>query len=213
MTDAVLGQMGWAAVLLAAPVLILIGAAFIKFSIVLEILRRALAGGSLPPAPVAWGLALLFAAFVAAPTIERVWETAGQGAVRGEPGRAQPGLGRAAEPVRDFLWKHSPARERETFLGLQRQLRASAEQGRVGERDLIVLMPAFAVAELKAAFRVGFLLFLPFLLIDLLVAMSLQGMGLETLRPELVALPLKLAVFVAADGWQLLFRGLVLSYT
>jgi type III secretion protein R len=206
------GMVAWGLGLLAIPLVVLVGTAFLKFAVVLEILRRALAGGALPPAPVAFALALLFALFVAAPTVEQVWHVAGDAAVRGDAAQLVAGAGRAAEPVREFLIKHAPARERQSFLELQKKLRGG-DGTKVEERDLVVLMPAFAVAELKAAFQVGFVIFLPFLLLDLLVAMFLQGMGLDALRPDLVSLPLKLAVFVAADGWELLFRGLVLSYT
>jgi len=83
----------------------------------------------------------------------------------------------------------------------------------VGETDLVVLVPAFATAELKAAFQVGFLLFLPFLLIELVVSTVLLSLGMNTLRPEAVSLPFKLLLFVVADGWHLIARGLILGYT
>jgi type III secretion protein R len=115
--------------------------------------------------------------------------------------------------VRAFLTKHTPARERQSFLELQRQLRPQADRAAVTADDLTVLAPAFATAELKAAFQVGFLLFLPFLVIELVVATVLLSLGMNTLPPEAVSLPFKLLLFVLADGWHLLLRGLVLTYT
>jgi type III secretion protein R len=203
----------WAALLLAVPFTIIVATAFLKFAVVLAILRRAFGGSSLPPASVAAGLALLFALFVTAPVASRVWEAASPSLQKGDALSLATAAARAAEPVRDFLAKHAPAREKQSFLELQRQLRPAAERAAVGENDLVVLAPAFATAELKSAFQIGFLLFLPFLVIELLVSTVLTSLGMTSLAPELVSLPFKLLLFVLADGWHLLFRGLVLGYT
>jgi type III secretion protein R len=219
----------WAALLLVVPFAIVVATAFLKFAVVLAILRRAFGGGALPPASVAAALALLFALFVTAPVAQKVWAAAqpslqkgGEpvpGTVRGDadPRRANASLAsasaRAVEPVREFLERHAPPRERQSFFELQRQLRPAGERDAVGERDLVVLVPAFAVAELRSAFQIGFLLFLPFLVIELLVSTVLTSLGMISLAPELVSLPFKLLLFVVADGWHLLFRGLVLGYT
>ncbi len=187
---------GWA---VALPLVVLVAMAFVKFAVVLAVLQRAFGVAAVPPASVTAVLALLFALFVTAPVLSRAW--------------ASPSAARAVEPVRDFLAKHAPARERQSFLELQRQLRPPAERAAVAETDLVVLAPAFATAELKSAFAIGFLLFLPFLVIELLVSTVLTSLGMTSLAPELVSLPFKLLLFVLADGWHLLFRGLVLGYT
>ena len=187
---------GWA---MALPLVVLVAMTFVKFAVVLAVLQRAFGAVAVPPPSVTAILALAFALFVTAPVLSRAW--------------AAPTAARAAEPVREFLAKHAPARERQSFLELQRQLRPAAERDAVTENDLVVLAPAFATAELKSAFAIGFLLFLPFLVIELLVSTVLTSMGMTSLAPELVALPFKLLLFVAADGWHLLFRGLVLGYT
>ncbi len=203
----------WAALLVAVPFAIVVATAFLKFAVVLAILRRAFGGSAIPPASVAAGLALLFALFVTAPVAARVWDAAQPSLQKGDAASLATAAVRAIEPVREFLGKHAPARERQSFLELQRQLRPAAERDAVGENDLVVLAPAFAVAELKSAFEIGFLLFLPFLVIELLVSTVLTSLGMTSLAPELVSLPFKLLLFVLADGWHLLFRGLVQGYT
>jgi type III secretion protein R len=203
----------WATVLLMVPFTIVVATAFLKFAVVLAILRRAFGGSAIPPASVAAGLALLFALFVTAPVASRVWAAASPSVQKGDAAAAIAATTKAAEPVREFLARHAPARERQSFLELQRQLRPAAERDAVTENDLVVLAPAFATAELKSAFEIGFLLFLPFLVIELLVSTVLTSLGMTSLAPELVSLPFKLLLFVLADGWHLLFRGLVLGYT
>lgn len=187
---------GWAA---AVPLVVLVAMAFVKFAVVLAVLQRAFGGAGVPPVSVTLVLALLFALFVTAPVAARAWNA--------------PTAAKAAEPVRDWLGKHTPAREKQSFLELQRQLRPQAERDAVTDGDLVVLAPAFATAQLKSAFEIGFLLFLPFLVIELLVSTVLTSVGMTAVAPELVSLPFKLLLFVLADGWHLLFRGLVLGYT
>jgi type III secretion protein R len=199
----------WASLLVLLPFAIVVATSFVKFAVVLAILRRALGGSAIPPASVTAALALVFALFVTAPVGERVFAAAA----------ARPGpdaMARARAPVRDFLVQHTPARERASFFELQKQLRASAAPASVAsvaDDDLMVLAPAFLAAELKAAFQVGFLLFLPFLVIELVVSIVLLSLGMNTLAPEAVSLPFKLLLFVLADGWHLILRGLVLQYT
>ena len=203
----------WVAFLAAVPFAIVVATAFLKFAVVLAILRRALGGSAVPPASVAAGLALLFALFVTAPVAGQAWQAAAPLLQKGDAASVAAAAVRAAEPVRAFLSKHAPARERQSFLELQRQLRPADQRAAVGENDLVVLAPAFATAELRSAFAIGFLLFLPFLVIDLLTATVLTSLGMVSWAPELVSLPFKLLLFVLADGWHLLFRGLVLGYT
>lgn len=203
----------WAALLAVVPFAVVLVTSFIKFAVVLAILRRALGGSAIPPGSVTFALALLFAVFVTAPVGERVWAQAGPALAHGSAESVAKAAESAAGPVRDFLVKHTPERERQSFYELQRQLRPAAERDAVGAHDLLVMVPAFATAELRAAFQVGFLLFLPFLVIELVVATVLLSLGMYTLPPEAVSLPFKLLLFVLADGWHLIFRGLVLAYT
>jgi type III secretion protein R len=119
---------------------------------------------------------------------------------------------KAKEPLREFLWKHADPRERGTFFTLAVRMRTAEEKADVADRDFLVLVPAFLSSELRRAFEIGFLLFLPFLVIDLVVSNLLLALGMHMLSPTTVSLPFKLLLFVAVDGWELLSRGLTLGY-
>lgn len=192
-----------------APLALLFAACFLKFSIVLSLLGRALGGRALPSLAVG-GAALLLCAFVLAPVGEKTFSEAAAPLATGDlVGVAKKG----AEPVRGFLERQVPVDARRELLELQRGLRPAAEREQVTDRDLVVLGPAFALAELKAAFRIGFFLLLPFLVIDLLLAVALLALGLHTLNARVLALPLKLLLFIAIDGWALVARGLLVGYS
>ena len=117
-----------------------------------------------------------------------------------------------AEPLRSFLVKHGSPEERARFVDLARELRPPEEADAVRETDLFVVIPAFVVTELKEAFQIGFLVFLPFLVLDMVIANVLLALGMQTLSPSQVSLPFKILLFVAVDGWALLARGLILGY-
>ena len=119
---------------------------------------------------------------------------------------------RALGPLKQFLARFARADDREAFLDLARRLRPPGRQAEAGPDDLAVLAPAFMVSELRRAFTAGFLVFLPFLVVDLVVASVLLALGLTQLSPTSVALPLKLLLLVSVDGWRLLARGLALGY-
>jgi type III secretion protein R len=118
----------------------------------------------------------------------------------------------AAEPVRGFLARFARSDDRQAFAELAQRARPASARATVTDRDLAVLAPAFVVSELRRAFTIGFLVFLPFLVVDLLAANVLLALGLSQLSPTTVSLPFKLILFVAVDGWKLLARGLVLGY-
>jgi type III secretion protein R len=118
----------------------------------------------------------------------------------------------AKEPLRDFLISHSSPRERGFFLKTVQRGLTPAQAASMTERDLIIVVPAFVVSELAQAFQIGFLIFLPFLVIDLVVSNILMALGMMMLSPTTVSLPFKLLLFVLVDGWVKLSHGLVLSY-
>jgi type III secretion protein R len=118
----------------------------------------------------------------------------------------------AKTPLQNFLKQHASEPEREFFHDTARRLLPEARRDRIAADDLIVLVPAFTASELARAFRIGFLIFLPFLVIDLIVANVLQALGMMMLSPTTIALPFKLLLFVAVDGWSRLMHGLVLGY-
>lgn len=212
------------AVLSVLPFLLLMLTSFVKVSVVLSILRSAIGGGQVPPASIVTGLAVILTLYIMAPTAERMGRALaadGQGPADGVaalleridgPSAAIAALDRVKEPLRAFLLAHGDLRERATFLSLAREMRSPPERAGVVERDFLVLAPAFVVSELRRAFEIGFLLFLPFLIVDLVIANLLVALGMQSLSPALVSLPFKLLLFVLVDGWHLVARGLVQSY-
>jgi len=203
------------------PFVLLLMTSFVKIAVVLAILRSALGSAQIPPSQIITGLALILTMVVMAPTGERMFravepELAGNAGAELLSAQGLQALGSAAdkakEPVREFLLKHVSTRERGVFYTLALRLRAESERAGVSDRDFLVLAPAFLATELRRAFEIGFLIFLPFLVVDLVVANLLLALGMNMLSPTAVSLPFKLLLFVLADGWQILLRGLVESY-
>ena len=203
------------------PFTLVLMTSFVKIAVVLSILKSALGAPQIPPSQVITGLALILTLFVMAPTGERMFRAVepelGQGAnAELVSGKGVEALGIAAdkakEPLRDFLLKHASARERGLFHALALRMRTPAERSGITDRDFLVLLPAFLAAELRRAFEIGFLLFIPFLVVDLVISNLLLALGMHMLSPTTVSLPFKLLLFVLADGWQILLRGLVESY-
>ena len=119
----------------------------------------------------------------------------------------------AKEPLREFLLKHTGARDRASFHALALKMRTPEERAGITDRDLAIIVPAFVTSELRRAFEIGFLLFLPFLVVDMVIANLLLALGMHMLSPTTVSLPFKLLLFVVADGWSLVVRGLLESYS
>jgi type III secretion protein R len=208
------------AVFAIGPVLLVTLTSFVKLSVVLALFRNGLGTPDVPSGLVVTGVALVLSIFVMSPVIEEVVDAVAAPAsadddslaARDWPDDAAGWLAatdRAKEPVRTFLARHAHADDRATFAGLASRMRDGAA---VADDDLAVLAPAFVTSELAEAFAIGFLLLLPFLVIDLVVGLSLGALGLGATSPAVVALPLKLLLFVAIDGWRLLVEGLVLGY-
>jgi type III secretion protein R len=194
-----------------APVALVMLTSFLKMAVVLSITRSALGAPQVPPGTAVTGLALLLTCLVMSPVAEEAWTRAS--AVR--PGGVAATLeaaSAAAEPLRAFLARFARPDDRQAFTELARRARPAGARATVTDGDLAVLAPAFVVSELRRAFTIGFLVFLPFLVVDLLAANVLLALGLSQLSPTTVALPFKLILFVAVDGWKLLARGLVLGY-
>jgi type III secretion protein R len=204
------------------PFVLVMITSFVKIAVVLSILRSALGTPQIPPTIVITGLAVILTVYVMAPTglkVQQAIEPVLQQQAGKEgllSGAGADALYRAAlrakEPVREFLLKHSRARDRAMFRDLARRLRPAEQRGTVDQRDLLVVVPAFVIGQLAAAFQIGFLLFVPFLIIDMVVANILLALGMHMLSPTTVSLPFKLLLFVLVDGWYLLTQGLVMSY-
>ena len=185
---------------------------FLKIAVVLSVARSALGAPQVPPTTAVTGLALLLSLSVMAPVAEDAWRAARAGAPPRGADEVIAAGARAAAPLRAFLARFARPEDRRLFLDLARRLRPPEGRQGVGDADLAVLAPAFMVSELRRAFAVGFLVFLPFLAVDLAVANVLLALGLTQLSPTAVSLPFKLLLFVTVDGWALLSRGLVAGY-
>lgn len=208
-----LPMMGLLALMGLVPFAIVMLTSFSKIVVVLSIARSALGTQQAPPTMVLTGLAAVLSAHIMTPVMERTYE-AGKSAYS-ENASSQELLSAAStvlEPMREFLIKHGSAEERARFADMARELRPDSEAKLVSEEDLTVIVPAFVLTELKEAFIIGFLIFLPFLVLDMLVANVLLALGMQTLSPSQVSLPFKILLFVAVDGWALLARGLILGY-
>ncbi|EFH11480.1 flagellar biosynthetic protein FliP, partial [Pseudoroseomonas cervicalis ATCC 49957] len=190
-----------------APSLLVMVTAFARISIVLSLLRSAIGAPGVPPNPVLIGLALFLTFFVMQPVLEASWTQGLQPMAAGQLGEIE-GLQAAAEPFRGFMLAHARDSDIALFLDLA-NLPAVEEPARTPWR---VLVPAFLVGELRRAFEIGFLIFLPFLVIDIVVASVLMGLGMMMLPPNTVSLPFKLIFFVLVDGWRLVSGSLVQGF-
>lgn len=206
-------MMALLAALSLVPFAILMLTSFSKIAVVLSIARSAMGTQQIPPSTVLTGLAVILSVHVMAPVFQDMWAEGREAFQDAQDMDAlfQAGT-RAAAPLRAFLEKHGSAEDRAMFLDLARQLRGEARAHEVGESDIVVIVPAFVISELKGAFQIGFLVFLPFLVLDMVIANLLLALGMQSLSPTSVSLPFKLLLFVAVDGWSLLSQGLILGY-
>lgn len=203
------------------PFLLIATTSFAKLMVVFGLLRNAFGPSDLPPGAVIVVLATLLSGYIMLPVAQEVANASAPALSKldlAAPLAADSGkawaraFGLAKEPVRAFLDKHSGTSERETFTRLLRE-RLPEEQGAdVSPNDLAVVLPAFFVTELKEALELGFLLLLPFFVLDLVIAALLASLGMQTLPQSSVALPFKLLLFVSVDGFRTLVETLVSSY-
>jgi type III secretion protein R len=198
-----------------APFVAVMVTSFTKIVVVLGLLRNALGLQQSPPNIVLNGLALILTIYVMYPTGQRMAASVvlSEGSTISRDGNNLLAMAnQAKEPLRDFIIKHTPPRERAFFYKTALKILPENARAELSERDFIVVVPAFTVSELSKAFQIGFLIFLPFLIIDLVISNILMAMGMMMLSPTTVSLPFKLLLFVLIDGWVKLAHGLVLSY-
>jgi flagellar biosynthetic protein FliP len=194
------------------PALLLLTTSFTRIVIVLSLLRMALGTQTAPPNQVIIGLSLFLTFFIMGPTFDRMYEQAyvpfSQQKISFEQAADT-----AVVPLKEFMLKHTRANDLELFVRMARIDKAAAAAGKPTDLPIRVVIPAFATSELKTAFQIGFMVFIPFLVIDMVVASVLMSMGMMMLSPVLVSLPFKLMLFVMADGWNLLIGSLVASFS
>ncbi|MEK6758480.1 MAG: flagellar type III secretion system pore protein FliP [Deltaproteobacteria bacterium] len=190
-----------------APAILLMMTSFTRIIIVFSLLRQALGVQQAPPNQVLIGLALFLTFFIMSPALQKINENALKPYTAGTIGQ-EAAFANAIDPLRSFMLKNTREKDVELFVKLSR----SAQPEKKEDISTIVLIPAFVTSELKTAFQIGFLIYLPFLVIDMVVASVLMSMGMMMLPPVMISLPFKLMLFVLVDGWYLLVGSLVQSF-
>ena len=207
LTERVIQLIALLTVLSLAPSILIMMTSFTRIVVVLSLLRTALGTATAPPNAVIVSLALFLTAFVMGPALQNAYETGVRPLINNEIGTEQA-FERAVVPLRAFMQKNVRDKDLQLFTDLSRE----APPANPESMSLRILVPAFMISELKRAFEIGFLLFLPFLIIDLVVASVLMAMGMMMLPPVVVSLPFKLIFFVLVDGWSLVAGSLIQSY-
>lgn len=197
------------------PFAAMVVTSYTKIAVVLGLLRNAIGVQQVPPNMVLNGVAMIVSCYVMAPVLMEASEqmrTVSPSTVQSNAQQIIGAADAAREPLRRFLEKHADSSEKAFFLKSAAAIWPPERAAQLKKDDLLVLAPAFLLTELTAAFRIGFLLYLAFIVIDLVIANVLLAMGLSQVTPTNVAIPFKLLLFVVLDGWSKLIHGLVLTY-
>ena len=197
-------------ILSVAPGLLIMVTSFTRFVVALSFLRSGLGLQSSPPNLVMISLSLFMTFYVMAPTFDRAWETGVQPLMKNEISEEEAYL-KISDPFREFMLAHVRDKDLQTFESLAAEsFRRKFDDKRI---DMRVIIPAFMISELRRSFEIGFLIILPFLVIDMIVATLTMSMGMMMMPPTILALPFKMLFFVLIDGWNLLASGLVRSFS
>nr|WP_225937220.1 type III secretion system export apparatus subunit SctR [Myxococcus sp. RHSTA-1-4] len=202
------------------PFALMMVTSFVKISVVLSIVRSALGTQQIPPTQVITGLAVILTVYIMAPVGQEMYRAAGvdiwakgPGVFSSETvGSLLGAANKSKEPLREWLMKKVTNKDRALFYNLAKKMRKGEDRDAVENTDFMVIIPAFVVSELKEAFQIGFLLFVPFIVIDMVVANILLALGMHMLSPTTISMPFKLLLFVLVDGWYLIAKGLVVGY-
>ena len=197
----------WLTILTLAPSILIMTTCFVRLVVVLALTRQALGAGTLPPNQVITSLALILTFFIMAPTFNEINEKALQPYMKNQITQ-QVALDRGIEPIRNFMFKQAHEKELALFVRMAKIEKPKTK----ADVPTYVLLPAFIMSELKTAFTIGFVVYLPFLVIDIVVSSVLVSMGMMFLPPTMIALPFKLIMFVMVDGWYLIVKSLVESF-
>lgn len=194
-------------VLALAPSILIMMTSFTRIIIILSFLRKALSTQSTPPNQVLIGLALFLTFFIMAPTLTDINENALQPYNNNEI-TFEEAVERGAEPLREFMFKQTRKKDLSLFLSISGDKAPTS----LDEVPTKALIPAFIISELKTGFAVGFLLFIPFIVIDMVVASTLMSMGMMMLPPVMISLPFKILLFIMIDGWNLIIKNIILGF-
>jgi flagellar biosynthetic protein FliP len=207
LTERVIQLIAFITVLSLAPSILIMMTSFTRIVVVLSLLRTALGTATAPPNAVIVALALFLTAFVMGPALQNAYDNGIKPLINNEISVEQA-FDRSSAPLKVFMQKNVREKDLALFSDMSREPRPASPE----DLSLRILVPAFMISELKRAFEIGFLLFLPFLIIDLVVASVLMSMGMMMLPPVIVSLPFKLIFFVLVDGWSLVAGSLIQSY-
>jgi len=196
--------MVWLTILTLAPSIFIMTTAFVRIIIVLALTRQAIGVATLPPSQVLTGLALILTFFIMSPTINKINDTALQPYMKSQITQ-QVALEKAILPARDFMFKQTDEKNLALFVKMAKIERPKTK----ADVPTYILIPSFILSELNTSFKIGFVIFLPFLVIDIVVSSILVSMGMLFLPPTMIALPFKLILFVMVDGWYLIIKSLV----
>lgn len=204
-----------------APFGLIMLTSFVKIAVVLSILRSALGTQQVPPNQVITGIALILTIFIMSPVVEKMYKEAGTipntNAIFSEMSVAEllEASKRGKEPLRQFLVRHADPAHQKLFFDLSQRMavKNGNDPAAITPDEFRVMVPAFVTTQLTEAFQIGFFIFIPFLIIDMVVANILQAMGMFMLSPTVISLPFKLLLFVLVNGWELLIKNLVLLFT
>jgi type III secretion protein R len=205
-----------------APFVIIMVTSFVKIAVVLSIVRQAIGTQQIPPTQVITGMATILTVYIMMPVGLETYHTAKERvlslpvktlSMESLSAGQMIDMAKAAQfPLKDFLTKHSHDRERQMFYRLAWRMLKPRDRATLTDGDWSIVVPAFVTSELTEAFQIGFILFVPFLVIDMVVSNVLMALGMQMLSPTTISLPFKILLFVVVDGWYLITRGLVIGY-
>lgn len=194
-------------VITLAPSIIIMVTSFTRIIVVLHFTRSALGTMTTPPNQVLIGLALFITAFIMSPVITNINETALQPLSRNEITQEEA-IDRGLEPLREFMYEQTNTKDLKLFLDIAQ----ITEVNEIKDIPITVLIPSFIISELRTAFTIGFLIYIPFIIIDMVVASTLMSMGMMMLPPTTISMPFKILLFILADGWNLIIGSLVKTF-
>lgn len=194
-------------ILSLAPAILILMTSFTRIIVVLSFLRNALGTQQMPPNQVLIGLSLFLTFFIMSPVWSNVYQDSLEPYMAGEVSQSEA-VEIALDPVREFMFQHTRQADLALFVSMAEIEKPSTKE----DIPTLTLIPAFVISELKTAFQIGFIIFIPFIAIDMIVASVLMSMGMMMVPPMMIALPFKLLLFVLVDGWHLIVKSLILSF-
>lgn len=204
------------------PFVLIMVTSFVKLAVVLSVVRQAIGTQQIPPTPVLTGLATVLTVYIMMPVGLDIYHDVRERMISPayknfsmetfKPAQITELVGIGQEPLRQFLVRHAHLRERDMFFKLAWKMRKPRDRAMLTDQDWSIVVPAFVISELKESFQIGFILFIPFLVVDMVTANILMALGMQMLSPTTISLPFKILLFVMVDGWYLITRGLVLGY-